>query len=504
SVPWPSGFGYGITWDNNKNPQRCKQFWDEPDESPPYSIRSLSRRYGLGDGWNGGVGFPTMMLFQFVDNATPRPSSFCGVARGSGHEGTTEYNATYGAYLKGLQDYLEQAGLLDKSYYYVMNEPQNDVDHALAAHLCREIRKAAPKLKIAISEEAKPQIYADSKGACGYDIWLAHLPTYAPAVEAAWQRHLQHGERTWWYSLPQDSAPFLNPTKPEGEGIEVRVIPWMAWRYRAEGWAYYDVGSFLQGRQPTIRFELLREGFEDYEYLWLANQQAYPTPKQGAIPDESVNRLVSSLTSFQRDPAALTKLRLELGRYLGKERQDLPLIKSADPTRPKQSYFINFQAPKGEPKAEPLQVDGKTYIKVGWSKYDEKAGYGWFGPYLDDPKITKTQWLADAPVNELQRSILFDDYGRKNTFEFDLPNGAYRVTVSVGWHGKTYRYNQVWIEGKVLIDNEATDASNKHYIVRSIDIDLSDGKLTLEMGGKSPQSNDFEYTMLNYLQIEPR
>ncbi|MCK6509884.1 hypothetical protein L6R29_07970 [Myxococcota bacterium] len=505
SVPWPSGFGASITWENNKNPQRCKQFYDEPDESPPYSIGHLARRYGLGQGWNDGVGFPTMMLFQFVDNATPRPSSFCGVARGTGHEGTTEYNNAYGAYLKALQDYLAQASLLDKGYHYVMNEPQNDADHALAAHLCRLIRQAAPKLKIAISEEAKPQIYADSKGACGYDIWIAHIPTYAPYTENAWQRHLQHGEKTWWYSLPQDSAPFPNPTRPENDGIEVRVIPWLAWRFRAEGWAYYDVGSFLtNGKQPTVRFALLREGFEDYEYLWLINQQRYPIPKQTAIPDESVNRLVSSLTSYNRDPAALTKLRLEMGRYLGKERTDLPLIKSADPPRPRQPYYLNFQDPNGEPKASPLQVNGKTYLKIGWDKYDEKRGYGWFGPYISDPKITRSQWLADAPVNPLQRSILYDDYGRKNTFEIDLPNGLYKVTVSVGWHNKTYRYHQVWIEGSPLIDNETTDANNQYYIVRSVDVDLKDGKLTLEMGGKSPKSNDFEYTMLNFLDIELR
>jgi hypothetical protein len=71
SVTWPSGFAWQITWDTSASPTRCTAFWDEPTESPPFSIRHLARRYLLGEGWNG-VGFPDAMVLHFVDNATPR------------------------------------------------------------------------------------------------------------------------------------------------------------------------------------------------------------------------------------------------------------------------------------------------------------------------------------------------------------------------------------------------------------------------------------------------
>lgn len=115
-----------------------------PDEGDDYSIGALSKRYILGEGWNG-VGFPTAMLFQFVDNQTPRPASFCGIDRGD-HDGSDAYNAEWQQWLSALEAYLTTNGLLEKSYYYVRNEPQDDTDHALAAHLCRRalLQRATP------------------------------------------------------------------------------------------------------------------------------------------------------------------------------------------------------------------------------------------------------------------------------------------------------------------------------------------------------------------------
>ncbi|MBU1238599.1 hypothetical protein KJ865_02725, partial [Myxococcota bacterium] len=142
SVTWPSGFSYNITWENTHSTDICEIFWDEPEESPPYSIGSLSRKYILGEGWNG-VGFPTAMLFQFVDNATPRPDSFCGISRGD-HYGTAAYNEEWSQWLGALEKYLQDANMDAKGYYYVQNEPQNEEDHLLAAHLCQLVRSAAP------------------------------------------------------------------------------------------------------------------------------------------------------------------------------------------------------------------------------------------------------------------------------------------------------------------------------------------------------------------------
>ncbi|MDM8531411.1 hypothetical protein QUF63_09570 [Anaerolineales bacterium HSG25] len=128
-------------------------------------------------------------------------------------------------------------------------------------------------------------------------------------------------------------------------------------------------------------------------------------------------------------------------------------------------------------------------MKIGWNEYetDTSLGYGWYG----DMAHIKYQYRSDAP-NVLQGSIVYDDWGRQKTFEFDLPNGTYNVTVSVGWQGKTYSRNLIEIEGVSFVNDEATDP----YLVRTNQVTISDQKLTMSMGIFD------EYTMLNYLDIE--
>ncbi|MBW2263109.1 MAG: hypothetical protein JRG91_14140, partial [Deltaproteobacteria bacterium] len=149
SVTWPSGFNWGITWENDRSTDPCGVLWDEPDEPDEYAIGWLARRYILGEGWNG-AGFPNAMIFQFVDNSTPRPSTFCGISRGD-HHGSDAYNAEWSEFLSALEAYLRDGGMIDKAYYYVQNEPQDDEDHALAAFLCDLVETAAPDLRIAVS-----------------------------------------------------------------------------------------------------------------------------------------------------------------------------------------------------------------------------------------------------------------------------------------------------------------------------------------------------------------
>ena len=106
------------------------------------------------------------------------------------------------------------------------------------------------------------------------------------------------------------------------------------------------------------------------------------------------------------------------------------------------------------------------------------------------------QYLADAPVDDLQRSIIFDDYGGSNTFNWDMENGKYTVTVSIGYDGHTYAKQVVTVEGTKLFDVVATTPAQP-YRTASVTIDVIDGNVTLETGASG------EYTMLNWMSIEP-
>jgi hypothetical protein len=499
SATWPSGFGWNITWDNPSSPTRCSAFYAEPDEGAEYSIQSLARRYLLGEDWNG-VGFGDAEIFQFVDNSTPRPDSFCGVSRGD-HYGTDSYNREWSDWLAALDDYLAGEDLTERVYYYVQNEPQNEEDDRLAAFLCRLTKAAAPHLRIAISEQPKPEIAEDPDGACGYDIWIAHVRAYQE--DYAWQRQREHGEQVWFYSLDHDPDPYFRPSVAATQGMHQRIIPWAAWSHRIRGWAYYDGGRFFDGPRPRVRAELLREGFEDYEYLWLAAGSAYPVAGTSSPVDATVRSVAASMTSWTKDVDSFMAVRRELGRFIEGSRDSLPVLEATS-TRPRGAYYLNFQDPSGEPGDEPLTVDGQQYLKVGWDAYDAEVGYGWSGEYIDDPAIALYGFDDVAGYSVLEQSYLYDDYGRDNLFEFDLAPGRYEVTVGVGRPARGYPndpYN-VTIEGTPVVDDEPT-SDEAPTIVRTVTLDITDGGLSMVVGGRSESTGEYAYTFLAFLTIEP-
>jgi hypothetical protein len=497
SVAWPSGLTYRITWDSGANPQRCAEFYDEPDENPAYAVGELARKYMLGEGWNG-VGFPNSMFFQFVDNATPRPESFCGESRGD-HFGTDAYNARWRAFLTALEGYLDAGELLSRGYWYVQNEPQDQADYDVAAHLCRMAKAAAPGLRIAVSEEPKPEIAEHAGGACMYDLWIAHIRALEPLYAA---QALRQGASLWLYTLDHDPDPYFNPTRAGADGLHMRIIPWVSWTSRATGWAYYDFGRFFDGPRATYMAHLFREGSEDFEYLRLAAGGNGPMVDTDTPADVTARSVAASPTSWTRDPDALMTVRHELGRYIEGTRAEPPVL-AAQGNRPRGAWCVNFQDPAGEPSGS-VTVGGVPCEKVGWPAFDAEAGLGWYGEHVGDSGITLTGYDEVAGVSEASRSYVYDDYGRENLFEFSLENGRYRVTVGAGRPARAYPGDphRVMVEGGWVIEDEPTTDDQRTF-ERSVEIELMDGSLSVVAGGRSALTGEFAYTFLSYLLIEP-
>lgn len=53
----------------------------------------------------------------------------------------------------------------------------------------------------------------------------------------------------------------------------------------------------------------------------------------------------------------------------------------------------------------------------------------------------------------------------------------------------------------VVVDDETTTDAQPQ-IVRSVDVEVLDGRLSLEVGGRSASTGDFAYTFLAYVTIE--
>ncbi len=494
---------------------------------------------GLIDGkfsqaFNESIGFPSFMAITFQNNdasADQRPSSFCGQSRSTAdwytaNNPNSSYNQEWFQYISTTQSYLNTLGYLDRAYYYFANEPQDQADYDAVAWYSRYLKQAAPDLKLMVSENPREEIYdhanyiADGQ----IDIWMPVLNQYDPVISQARER--DHGEESWTYFLHGTRPPYFNPITLDHPGIENKFTGWFLWKYRIRGIAYYSLNNWSKNPWtdplndshngdlfmlyppsetnstisygsnnhrfvPSIRFELMRDSLEDYEYLYVLNGSNRPEIDQDNVADIQVNKIISGLTSYTRNDEFMYNLRRLIGLKNGGEIETLPDIQPP-PIHPRAegtpaNYFINFQDPDGAPTGDPLLVNGNEYMKIGWNVYDETLGYGWFG----DMAHVMYQHLTNGP-NELQKSILYDDWGRQKTFEFDLPNGTYEVTVSVGWQNGEYQHNYISIEGVVFVDDEATDS----YLVRTHELTVSDNKLTMAMGLFD------KYTMLNYLNIE--
>ena len=505
--------------------------------------------------FNDGIGFPSFMAVTFRNNDSSqdqRPSIFCGVMRDDGDwygsdQPHSHYNEQWIQYMAGLESYLETLGYLDKAYHYMANEPQNQDDYDAVAWYSRLLKEAAPNIKLMVSEEPKPEIYdhPDYVESGQIDIWLPVLNHYNPAISH--DREINHGEETWIYWLHGTRPPFFNPITLDHPGIESRLTGWFLWRYRIRGFAYYSLANWSKnpwidplndnhngdlfmlyppsqdnsviplgsnGHRlvPSIRFELMRDSLEDYEYLYLLNGGKQPevgieTGDDPDTADAQAAKIISGVASYTRDNDFMYNLRRLIGLKIGGEIDTIPDIQP-EATHPRAEgepgdYYINFQDSDDEPLTTKMEdtwstgyahkyvaLAGHEYLQVGFETYSDASGLGW----LDDT----THFLTDRDPwgdesDERKITYVYDDYAHHpGIFEFDLPNGTYAVEISVGTPRRVREHNRVIIEGVTFIDDEASNP----FILRRKDVTVKDNKLTMEMGIWG------EYTMIDYLDIE--
>ena len=346
-VGWPAGLNYpgGVEYD-------CDGGLD-PDAWGDWDFHTLAHKYLSGGELDNGAGFPTFLIKGPSSNWPPdsRPSSFCGQSRGTDPPGNSAYNTEWFQYWGAVSDYLgSTADYADKGYYHIVNEPQTFADYDIVAYLAQQTKANAPNVRILVSEQVEPSIHSNgSYPGAKIDLWMPTISNYQ--VERAHERQQHHGEEVWWYFLYGDRPPLPNPTVMDRPGVEARITPWLAWLERVEGLVYYATtdwspdpwsqpwindgngDGFLlyppkdgtiaydpreaQSNRlvPSIRWELLREGMEDYEYLWLLNGG---DPEIGVTneADTLAGQFIGSRTLFSRVPTDLYAARAAIAARL--------------------------------------------------------------------------------------------------------------------------------------------------------------------------------------------
>ena len=268
---------------------------------------------------------------------------------------TEEQNLPY--YRQWIQHFREK-GWLNRLFYYLRDEPRMET-YGKVAEKGRAAHRADPEVRTLVTAA----LHKELEGAV--DIWAPLIncfemkPGFPPYCEQsarreAYGRELASGKSLWWYqscashgcnmmggeyfrgwpSYMIDVAPVAN-----------RILPWLGWKYAIEGELYFNMDeAFGRGSDPwddvslfggngdgtlfypgrtdhiggardipieSIRLKLIREGLEDYEYLYLCSRLGL-----AELAQKSSNSIASHIYQWDHRPETLYALRRKMGDAL--------------------------------------------------------------------------------------------------------------------------------------------------------------------------------------------
>ena len=246
---------------------------------------------------------------------------------------------------------LRERGLLEKGYFYGIDEPQPG-EYEKFRQRRAAMHAAAPEVPVMVPTVGVMPVELDE----AIDIWCPRFDSYNPALAAALQ---EEGDTVWWYGCTSPVYPF--PTYHIHDRLlSARMLSWMQKGYGVEGnlyWSatyytkYGDEGSKLDAfndpyaytapgeglliypgqegdglineNRPitSMRLEDIRDGAEDYEYLVLL-QNVLTEHIDGLGIGEFVTsddimeyifaQLYTAINDFDNDPGRMLAMRRQI------------------------------------------------------------------------------------------------------------------------------------------------------------------------------------------------
>jgi len=230
-------------------------------------------------------------------------------------QGSPEYERLMASQGRQIVEHLRARGWLSKAYVYWFDEPEPK-DYPFVIEGMELLKRAVPGLTRMLTEQPEPALFGH------VDLWCPTVGKVAPQAIA--ERKAQ-GERFWWYLCTGPKAPYIG-LFIDRPAVDLRVWAWLSRKWGVEGhlvwssnyWtssaAYpppdvqnpwqdpmsyvsgysyrpgqigywgngdgrflyppnrdvkHDRKKYLCGPVDSIRWEMLRDGTEDYEYFWL-------------------------------------------------------------------------------------------------------------------------------------------------------------------------------------------------------------------------------------------
>ncbi|MDD5597173.1 MAG: DUF6067 family protein [Victivallaceae bacterium] len=261
-------------------------------------------------------------------------------------------------YIPLIYEHLKQKNRLDIAYFYGYDEPTpaklETVKREMA--LCRKFAPGVKRLVPYGSKRFSEKMFAGSKPGEYIDIWV---PNRNPLLDKNLTEKLKaRGEIVWGYDSGGPSYEIASPN------IEKRILLWVLRKYDLEGFLIwgtvicwggglndieddgtpkkswkpgpgdgyyaYPAGKKLEdGLNPSIRLEVMRDGFEDWEYFHLLKEKLMELKRkdknkyQNLIKEtgkllEIDDQLVKNSRTYTKDPEKLLLKRKKIAGQIEK------------------------------------------------------------------------------------------------------------------------------------------------------------------------------------------
>jgi len=247
------------------------------------------------------------------------------------------------AALKQANKFVKANDLQDVVFCHIADEPPPPTWPNLVETM-KNWAEIAPNIPMMIANEGFQPFFTESA-----KIWAVHLPLMDTLNNKSVLDHIAQGKPAWLYVNHQTPRPYCN-FLVDFSSVEHRMLFWQAWALGVQGVHYWAVNYTDPAEDPyaslvdvtpvngdgllvypgpegpidSIRWENIRDGIDDYDYLTILMDRFRQVQKKNsqhpalsrASEALNIKRLVPDLVSFPREPEQLVKKRDEIARAI--------------------------------------------------------------------------------------------------------------------------------------------------------------------------------------------
>jgi len=255
-------------------------------------------------------------------------------------------------YLPALETHLEAKGWLEKTLLHIADEPSQN-NTASWSEKSAFVHQYAPRIRHIDAIEG-PSFE-------GLDVWvpkLTHLRSWLPQYERA----RANGAELWFYTCCHPMGLYPNRFL-DFSLLKTRILHWYNWRYDLSGYLHWGLNFWTDdpytqvtssglppgdcfivypgtdGPVSSIRWDALRDGIEDYEYLWILRDRTSAvlerlgsdvvSPSERA--DEIARSIVRDFVDYARTNDEMRAARAAVAAEIEAMESDPPLVVATDP-----------------------------------------------------------------------------------------------------------------------------------------------------------------------------